>query len=226
MNSETNNSGNSGENSGIKGEQSGNANDHAANFSKSENQSSSNRIENSTKLDTCYLGGGCFWCLDAVYRNMKGVEKVICGYSNGLVARPTYREVCTGRTQCVEVVKIVFNTKETSFEEILTVFWRIHDPTTLNRQGNDVGTQYRSGIYYTNDNQKRLAELSRDAAQESGLWKDKIVTEIVPITKYSDAEDYHQNYFENNPNQPYCVYIVGEKVEKFKKLFKEKSKNN
>lgn len=226
MNSETNNSGNAGDNSGIKGEQSGNANDHAANFSKSENQSSSNRIENSTKSDTCYLGGGCFWCLDAVYRNMKGVEKVICGYSNGLVARPTYREVCTGRTQCVEVVKIVFNTKETSFEEILTVFWRIHDPTTLNRQGNDVGTQYRSGIYYTNDNQKRLAELSRDAAQESGLWKDKIVTEIVPITKYSDAEDYHQNYFENNPNQPYCVYIVGEKVEKFKKLFKEKSKNN
>ncbi len=226
MNSETNNPGNSGENSGIKGEHLGNANDHAANFSRSENQSSSNRIENSTKLDTCYLGGGCFWCLDAVYRNMKGVEKVICGYSNGLVARPTYREVCTGRTQCVEVVKIVFNTKETSFEEILTVFWRIHDPTTLNRQGNDVGTQYRSGIYYTNDNQKRLAELSRDAAQESGLWKDKIVTEIVPITKYSDAEDYHQNYFENNPNQPYCVYIVGEKVEKFKKLFKEKSKNN
>ncbi len=226
MNSETNNSGNAGDNSGIKGEHSGNANDHAANFSKSENQSSSNRIENSTKLDTCYLGGGCFWCLDAVYRNMKGVEKVICGYSNGLVARPTYKEVCTGRTQCVEVVKIVFNTKETSFEEILTVFWRIHDPTTLNRQGNDVGTQYRSGIYYTNDNQKRLAELSREAAQESGLWKDKIVTEIVPITKYSDAEDYHQNYFENNPNQPYCVYIVGEKVEKFKKLFKEKSKNN
>jgi peptide-methionine (S)-S-oxide reductase len=219
MNSEINNSGN-------VGDHSGNVNDHSGNFSKSDNQSSSNLTGNSTKLDTCYLGGGCFWCLDAVYRNMKGVEKVICGYSNGLVARPTYREVCTGRTQCVEVVKIVFNTQETSFQEILTVFWRIHDPTTLNRQGNDVGTQYRSGIYYTDDKQKKLAELSRDAAQESGLWKDKIVTEIVPITKYSDAEDYHQNYFENNPNQPYCVYVVGEKVEKFKKLFKEKLKNN
>jgi methionine-S-sulfoxide reductase len=219
MNSEINNSGNLGDNSGNMGDHSGNASD-------SENKGVKNTGSSSLHLDTCYLGGGCFWCLDAVYRNLKGVEKVICGYSNGLVARPTYREVCTGRTQCVEVVKIVFNTQETSFQEILTVFWRIHDPTTLNRQGNDVGTQYRSGIYYTDDNQKKLAELSRDAAQESGLWKDKIVTEIVPITKYSDAEDYHQNYFENNPNQPYCVYVVGEKVEKFKKLFKEKLKKN
>jgi peptide-methionine (S)-S-oxide reductase len=178
----------------------------------------------SENLDSCILGGGCFWCLDAVYKNMKGIVSISCGYSNGLVKKPTYREVCTGRTQCVEVVKLVFNTQETSFEEILTVFWRIHDPTTLNRQGNDVGTQYRSGIYYTTDSQKLIAEASKSAVEESGLWTGKIVTEIVPLKDFSDAEDYHQDYFANNPDNPYCTFVVGEKVEKFKKLFSEKLK--
>jgi peptide-methionine (S)-S-oxide reductase len=178
----------------------------------------------SENLDTCVLGGGCFWCLDAVYKNMKGIVSISCGYSNGLVKKPTYREVCTGRTQCVEVVKLVFNTQETSFEEILTVFWRIHDPTTLNRQGNDVGTQYRSGIYFLNEQQKEIAHASKSAVEESGMWTGKIVTEIVPLKDFSDAEDYHQDYFANNPDNPYCTFVVGEKVEKFKKLFSEKLK--
>ncbi len=180
---------------------------------------------NIPELDSVVLGGGCFWCLDAVYRNMKGIVKIECGYSNGLVKKPTYKEVCTGRTQCVEVVKLFFNPLESSLEEILTVFWRIHDPTTLNRQGNDIGTQYRSGIYYQSTHQELMARKSLQAAQESQLWKDPIVTEIVALQDYSVAEEYHQNYFENNRNQPYCVFVVGEKVEKFKKLFKEKLKN-
>ena len=178
-----------------------------------------------SELDSIVLGGGCFWCLDAVYRNMDGIEKIECGYSNGLVKKPTYKEVCTGRTQCVEVVKLYFDTQKTNLEEILTVFWRIHDPTTLNRQGNDIGTQYRSGIYFSGEAQERLARKSLEAASESGLWDDPIVTEIVPIKDYSTAEDYHQNYYEGNKAQPYCVFVVGEKVEKFKKLFKDKLKN-
>ena len=178
----------------------------------------------SKELEKATLGGGCFWCLDAVYRNMKGIEKIECGYSNGIVAKPTYKEVCTGRTECVEVVKVYYDSNETNLEEILTVFWRIHDPTTLNRQGNDVGTQYRSGIYYINEEQKNMALKSKLAVEESQLWSGKIVTEIVPLKDYSTAEDYHQDYFTNNPSNPYCTYVVGEKVEKFKKLFKEKIK--
>ena len=174
--------------------------------------------------DSIVLGGGCFWCLDAVYRNMKGIEKVECGYSNGIVAKPTYKEVCTGRTECVEVVKVFYDSNQTNLEEILTVFWRIHDPTTLNRQGNDVGTQYRSGIYFVNEEQKTMALKSKLAVEESQLWSGKIVTEIVPLKDYSTAEDYHQDYFTNNPSNPYCTYVVGEKVEKFKKLFSEKIK--
>lgn len=182
-------------------------------------------INSTLNTDSIVLGGGCFWCLDAVYRNMKGIEKIECGYSNGLVKKPTYREVCTGRTGCVEVVKIYYNPQITSLEEILVVFWRIHDPTTLNRQGNDIGTQYRSGIYFSGEAQERIALQSLNAAAESGLWDDPIVTEVVALKDYSTAEDYHQNYFENNKQQPYCVFVVGEKVEKFKKLFKDKLKN-
>jgi peptide-methionine (S)-S-oxide reductase len=177
-----------------------------------------------SELDSIVLGGGCFWCLDAVYRTMEGIEKIECGYSNGLVKKPTYKEVCTGRTQCVEVVTLFFDTQKTNLEEILTVFWRIHDPTTLNRQGNDIGTQYRSGIYFLGEAQERIARKSLEAATESGLWDAPIVTEIVPLKDYSTAEGYHQNYYEGNKEQPYCIYVVGEKVEKFKKLFKEKLK--
>ena len=197
-------------------------------FPNKETVSSQNDLNvkmNEEKItDSIVLGGGCFWCLDAVYRNMKGIEKIECGYSNGIVAKPTYKEVCTGRTECVEVVKVYYDSNETNLEEILTVFWRIHDPTTLNRQGNDVGTQYRSGIYYINEEQKNMALKSKLAVEESQLWSGKIVTEIVPLKDYSTAEDYHQDYFTNNPSNPYCTYVVGEKVEKFKKLFKEKIK--
>ncbi|MGB0269916.1 MAG: peptide-methionine (S)-S-oxide reductase MsrA [Bacteroidia bacterium] len=197
-------------------------------FSNKGNVSSSNNLNekmNEERItDSIVLGGGCFWCLDAVYRNMKGIEKVECGYSNGIVAKPTYKEVCTGRTECVEVVKVFYDSNQTNLEEILTVFWRIHDPTTLNRQGNDVGTQYRSGVYYVNEEQKTMALKSKLAVEESQLWSGKIVTEIVPLKDYSTAEDYHQDYFTNNPSNPYCTYVVGEKVEKFKKLFSEKIK--
>lgn len=197
-------------------------------FSNKGNVSSSNNLNekmNEERItDSIVLGGGCFWCLDAVYRNMKGIEKVECGYSNGIVAKPTYKEVCTGRTECVEVVKVFYDSNQTNLEEILTVFWRIHDPTTLNRQGNDVGTQYRSGIYFVNEEQETMALKSKLAVEESQLWSGKIVTEIVPLKDYSTAEDYHQDYFTNNPSNPYCNYVVGEKVEKFKKLFSEKIK--
>lgn len=178
----------------------------------------------STKIETAVLAGGCFWCLDAVYRRMEGVITVESGYSQGKVINPSYEDVCSGTTGHAEVVKISFDSSKTSYAEILEVFWRIHNPTTLNRQGNDVGTQYRSGIYYQNEAQAEAARKSKDAAAEAGLWEGTIVTEIEPLNNYFLAEAYHQDYFTNNPNNSYCVYVVGEKVEKFKKLFADKLK--
>ena len=174
--------------------------------------------------DTAILAGGCFWCLDAVYRQMEGIISIECGYANGKIKNPTYKEVCSGLTGHAEVTQLVFDTKKTNYAEILTVFWKIHDPTTLNRQGNDIGTQYRSGIYYRNDAQKDIALKSRDAAVEAKLWEDPIVTEIVPLECYYPAEEYHQDYYTNNPDQPYCVAVVGEKAAKFRKLFTDKLK--
>jgi peptide-methionine (S)-S-oxide reductase len=174
--------------------------------------------------DTAILAGGCFWCLDAVYRQMEGIVSIECGYANGKIKNPTYKEVCSGLTGHAEVTQLVFDTKKTNYAEILTVFWKIHDPTTLNRQGNDIGTQYRSGIYYRNDAQKDIALKSREAAVESKLWDDPIVTEIVPLECYYPAEEYHQDYYSNNPDQPYCVAVVGEKAAKFRKLFADKLK--
>lgn len=178
----------------------------------------------STKIETAILAGGCFWCLDAVYRRMEGVITVESGYSQGKVLQPTYEDVCSGSTGHAEVVKITYDTSLTSYAEILEVFWRIHNPTTLNRQGNDMGTQYRSGIYYLNESQTEIAQKSKAAAEEAGLWEGKIVTEIEALNNYFSAEAYHQDYFTNNPNNSYCVYVVGEKVEKFKKLFADKLK--
>ena len=174
-------------------------------------------------IDSCVLAGGCFWCLDAVYRQMQGIINVESGYSNGQIKNPTYREVCSGRTGHAEVAKIYFNPTLTSYQQILEVFWRIHNPTTLNRQGNDIGTQYRSGIYFMNEEQERIAKASKQAVEESGLWAadGKVVTEILPLNNYWPAEDYHQDYFANNPENQYCVYVVSEKVEKFKKTFSE-----
>ena len=190
-----------------------------SNQSKKMNQTDITQI-NPKNMDTIVLGGGCFWCLDAVYRRVPGVLAVVAGYSNGKIANVTYREVCSGLTGAVEVVKIMYDKSKTDLSEILEIFWHVHNPTTPNQQGNDIGTQYRSGIYYKNLEQKEAAIKSMKEAEESGLWPGKYVTEILPLEKYSDAEDYHQNYFENNPNQPYCIYVVGEKVKKYEEMNK------
>lgn len=181
-----------------------------------------NQPIDSAHTDTAVLAGGCFWCLDAVYRNMNGVLDVISGYSNGTVKNPAYREVCTGRTGHAEVVKILYNPDSVSYAELLEVFWRVHDPTQLNRQGNDVGTQYRSGIYYMNEIQRDIALLSKKTLEEAGIYSGAIVTEIAPLSMFYPAEDYHQDYYRQNGDNPYCHYVVGEKVEKFRKLFKER----
>lgn len=177
----------------------------------------------SGRTETAVLGGGCFWCIEAVYQELNGVLKVESGYAGGHVADPSYREVCSGITGHAEVARITFDPATVSFKEILEVFFTVHDPTTLNRQGNDAGTQYRSIILYTSPEQKAIAEAGKEAAAE--LWEDPIVTEIVPLEQFYKAEDYHQNYYKSNPNQPYCVYVVGPKVKKFKEKFKEKLKH-
>jgi peptide-methionine (S)-S-oxide reductase len=167
--------------------------------------------------DTITLGGGCFWCLEAVYEKVDGVTAVESGYSNGHVKNPTYEQVCRGDTGHAEVVRVSFDPERISLREILEIFFTIHDPTTLNRQGNDVGTQYRSGIYYRNPEQDRVAR--EVLAEVDELHKGRTVTEVKPESDYSRAEAYHQHYFANNPNQGYCAFVVAPKVEKFKKTF-------
>jgi peptide-methionine (S)-S-oxide reductase len=178
------------------------------------------------KTELTTLGGGCFWCTEAVFLEMKGVEKVVPGYSGGHIKNPAYREVTTGRTGHAEVVQITFDPDVTSFSEILEVFFMTHDPTTLNRQGNDIGTQYRSAIFYHNETQKRTAEKVIELFEQEKVYDDPIVTEVTPFETFYLAEDYHHNYFEKNPNQPYCQFVVAPKVEKFKKIFREKQKEN
>lgn len=173
------------------------------------------------------FGAGCFWCVEAVFQRLEGVEKVESGYAGGTVENPTYKQVCTGSTNHAEVLRIVFDPKKITFDELLEVFWKIHDPTTLNRQGEDVGTQYRSVVFYHNDKQKELAEKYKAALDAEGAFSKPIVTEISPLTNYYPAEDYHQNYFNENGNSnPYCSIVVRPKVEKFEKVFKEKLKKN
>ena len=175
-------------------------------------------------METATFGAGCFWCVEAVFQNLKGVESVISGYSGGHIKNPAYREVCNGNTGHAEVAQITYDPKVTSFAELLEVFWQTHDPTTLNRQGNDVGTQYRSAIFYHNDEQKEIAEKYKQELEASGAFDAPIVTEISPLTNFYPAEDYHQNYFNQNPSQPYCSMVVRPKVDKFKKVFKDKLK--
>ena len=165
------------------------------------------------------LGGGCFWCLEAVFEQLRGVEKVESGYAGGTVADPTYEQVCTGRTGHAEVVKLVFDPAQITLREILEIFFVVHDPTTPNRQGNDVGTQYRSGIYYGDEAQKQVAEEVIREIEASKTYRSPVVTEVAPLANYSAAEAYHQDYFLNNPNQGYCAFVVGPKVEKFQKTF-------
>ena len=167
---------------------------------------------NNTEIAT--VGGGCFWCIEAVYQRIEGVISVVPGYAGGQSKTTTYKEVCTGKTGHAEVAKIEFNKDIISYKQLLNIFWQAHDPTTLNRQGNDVGTQYRSVIYYHNDEQKMTAVKSKSEADKSGYWDDEIVTEIAEIYNYSDAEDYHDNYYDNNPNQPYCVFVIKPKLDK------------
>jgi peptide-methionine (S)-S-oxide reductase len=172
------------------------------------------------KLEKATFGAGCFWCVEAIYEIVEGVEYVESGYSGGAIENPSYREVTSGRTGHVEVARIHFDPEIITYEELLEVLWHTHDPTTLNRQGNDVGTQYRSVIFYHNDEQKNIAEASLKKTDASDLWDDPIVTTIEPLRNYYVAENYHQNYFANNPNAGYCSYIIAPKVKKFKKEFK------
>ena len=168
------------------------------------------------KTETLVLGGGCFWCLDATYQLVPGVKSVVSGYAGGTVVNPSYQDVCTGGTGHAEVVKIEYDPAETSVEKLLEFFWKIHDPTSLNAQGDDHGTQYRSIILYANDAQKAAAEKSKTAAQAK--FSDPIVTQIVPLQTFYRAEDYHQDYFRKNPNTGYCRFVVKAKVDKAKKV--------
>jgi len=170
------------------------------------------------------LGGGCFWCLEAVYKELRGVERVVSGYAGGHVPDPTYRQVCEGTTGHAEVVQLTFDPRVVSFRELLEVFFTIHDPTTLNRQGGDVGTQYRSAVFYHTPAQRETAGQVMAELTAAGVWDSPIVTEVVPLGVFYPAEDYHQDYFERNPAQPYCRAVVAPKVAKFRKHFLEKMK--
>ena len=176
-------------------------------------------------METATFGSGCFWCTEAVFQQLKGVSSVVSGYSGGHAKNPSYEQVCTGRTGHAEVCQIQFDPEQIPFEELLDVFFNTHDPTTLNRQGNDVGTQYRSVIFYHSERQKQIAERVKAELGESGTWKNPIVTEILPFEKFYPAEDYHQNYFRNNPNQGYCRLVISPKLDKFQKVFKLKLKS-
>ncbi len=175
-------------------------------------------------LQKATFGGGCFWCTEAVFLDVKGVSKVESGYSGGKVKDPGYREVCTGTTGHAEVTQITYDPKVVSYEDLLEIFWNTHDPTTLNRQGADQGTQYRSVVFYHNEEQKKIAEQYKQQLEAAHLFKNPIVTEISPLTTFYVAEDYHQNYFALNPEQGYCQYVIRPKVEKFKKQFSAKLK--
>jgi len=175
-------------------------------------------------IDTATFGTGCFWCTEAVFEQLNGVLRVTSGYSGGHVANPTYEQVCEKNTGHAEVVQIEFEPAKISFDELLEVFWQTHDPTTLNRQGNDVGPQYRSVIFYKDEEQKLKAEHYKRELDKSGAFNDPIVTEISPLINFYKAEDYHQNYYLNNESQPYCYFVIRPKMEKFQKVFKEKLK--
>jgi peptide-methionine (S)-S-oxide reductase len=172
------------------------------------------------------FGTGCFWCTEAVMESLDGVKKVISGYSGGLVANPSYEEVCTGQTGHAECVEVTYDPKVVSYATLLEAFFRSHDPTSLNRQGNDVGTQYRSVIFYHNKEQKELADKAKEELDKSGAYSKPIVTEITKAPKFYRAEEYHQNYFAKNPDQGYCAYVVAPKLDKFKKVFKDKLKKH
>jgi len=172
---------------------------------------------NETRVDTATLGGGCFWCLEAVFQELNGVKRVVSGYAGGQVANPTYEQVCSGRTGHAEVVQVTFDAVQLSFRDVLQVFFGIHDPTTLNRQGADVGTQYRSAIFYDSPEQESIARAVIEEIDKAGIWDAPVVTEVVPLAEFFPAEQYHQDYFRRNPGQGYCRVVIAPKVAKFRK---------
>src|SRR6476469_3372397 len=174
------------------------------------------------KLDTATFGAGCFWCVEAVFQRLKGVEKVVSGYTGGHIDNPTYEEVCSKTSGHVEVAQIYYDPTQISFDELLEVFWKTHDPTTVDQQGNDVGPQYRSVVFYNSKEQKEKAEYYKTKLQQSGAWSKPIVTTIEPLKKFYPAEDYHQNYYNQNSEQMYCRYVIQPKIDKFEKVFKDK----
>lgn len=179
-----------------------------------------------TNLDQITFGGGCFWCVEGAFNMLKGVDKAVSGYSGGHTENPTYEEVCSGETGHAEVVQISYDPKIITYDQLLDVFFFLHDPTQLNRQGNDVGTQYRSVIYYKNETEKQKAEAAIREIDASGQYAGKVVTELTAFEKFWPAEAYHQGYYEANPNQPYCSAVVGPKIQKFRKHFGEKGMLN
>jgi len=188
---------------------------------KSENETDMTKTQD---YDTITFGAGCFWCVEAIFQQLNGVYSVVSGYSGGHVKNPAYKEVCSGTTGHAEVCQIAYDPAVISFLEMLEVFWKTHDPTTLNRQGADIGTQYRSVIFYHNGEQKKLAEEMKARLNQAGIWKDPVVTEIVPFRVFYKAEDYHQEYYFQNAAQPYCSAVITPKVEKFRKVFADKLK--
>ncbi len=176
-------------------------------------------------MELATLGGGCFWCVEAVYNQLTGVESAISGYMGGHVHNPSYEQVCTKTTGHAEVVNVTFDNEVISFQDVLNIFFTVHDPTTLNRQGNDRGPQYRSGIWYHTEEQRRIAEDTIKRIDAEGLYRNKIVTEVTPASTFWVAEDYHQDYFANNPTQGYCSYVIAPKVAKFRKQYFERLKS-
>jgi peptide-methionine (S)-S-oxide reductase len=176
------------------------------------------------QLDTITLAGGCFWCTEAIFKRLKGVTAATPGYAASKVPNPSYEAVCTGKTEAAEAVQITYDPAVISLETLLEIFWHLHDPTTLNRQGNDVGTQYRSAIFYQNDEQKQVALAAKEAIEKAGVYKNPIVTEITPFSNFYPAEDYHKDYFDRNPNQPYCAYVISPKVQKLLKEYNSELK--
>jgi peptide-methionine (S)-S-oxide reductase len=187
-------------------------------------QTSVKKIMATTKYDTATFGGGCFWCVEAIFQNLNGVQSVFSGYSGGEINKPSYEDVCSGKTGHAEAVQIIYDSKQIAYSELLEIFFQTHDPTSLNRQGNDVGTQYRSVIFYHNAEQKKLAEYYKQKLDSSGIYDAPIVTEISAFSNFYKAEEYHQNYFNDHRTQPYCEVVIQPKIEKFKKLFKKKLK--
>ena len=182
------------------------------------------KAQNNKTMEVATFGSGCFWCTEAIFQQLKGVESAVSGYSGGTVNNPTYKEICTGKTGHAEVIQVTYNPEIISFTELLEVFWQTQNPTTLNRQGADVGTQYRSVIFYHNNEQKELADSYKNKLNNAGIYDNPIVTEIAEFTVFYKAENYHQDYYSSNKSQSYCSFVITPKIDKFRKVFKDKLK--